>query len=66
MLEGVVKFFAVTRGFGFIIPSDGSAELFFGKDDCTGAVPTGGDKVTYDIGQSRKGPKATAVKKIGT
>ena len=28
MQEGTVKFFNVTKGFGFIVPANGDAEIF--------------------------------------
>ena len=60
-MQGTVKFFNESKGFGFIIPSDGSAEVFV---HVTGLVDSirENDSVTFDIEQGRKGINAVNVK----
>lgn len=60
-MQGTVKFFNETKGFGFITPIDGGAEVFV---HVSGLVDTirENDSVTYDVEQGRKGPNAVNVK----
>lgn len=54
------------RGFGFIAPEDGSADLFFHSTGCVGVEFNDlreGDKVEFEVGQSDKGPKAENVRR---
>ena len=64
MPTGTVKWFSDDKGFGFITPDDGSADLFVHHS----AIQTDGfrtlaegAKVTYDVESSEKGPKAANV-----
>lgn len=61
MSSGTVKFFNVSKGFGFITP-EGGADLFFHKTEIQGPEPKEGDKVEFEIGQGKKGPCATKVR----
>ena len=66
MTTGVVKFFNVTKRFGFIHPDDESKDVFVHE---TGLIPwtriNEGDKVEYELGTSDKGPIAVNVKLAG-
>lgn len=64
MAQGTVKWFNGEKGFGFITPDDGGADLFVHFSE----IQTGGyrsldegQKVSYTVAQGAKGPQATAV-----
>lgn len=63
MQEGTVKFFNETKGFGFIKPDDGGAEVFV---HATGLVDkiTQDDRVSYEVQDGKKGKNAVNVRKI--
>lgn len=61
---GVVKFFDVEKGFGFIQPDEDMDDLFFHKSACTDGVPYDRDRVEFKIGQGPKGLSAIHVKVI--
>ena len=66
-MEGTVKWFNDTRGYGFITPSDGSADVFV---HYTGIVGDGrktlqeGQKVEFEVTEGDRGPKAGEVKMV--
>ena len=64
MSSGTVKWFNADKGFGFITPEDGSDDLFVHHSE----IKTEGyatldedQKVTFEVGQGRKGPCANNV-----
>ena len=63
MPEGTVKFFNVTKGFGFITPADGSKDVFVHSSGVVDNIRDG-DKVTYELESTPKGPSAVNVKRI--
>jgi len=63
MSNGTVKFFNNSRGFGFIKPDDGSKDLFVHQNALTEEIAEG-DKVSYDVEESEKGPNAVNVKVV--
>ena len=62
MKTGTVKFFNVSKGFGFIATDGDNQELFV---HVTGLVDQirDGDKVTFDVAEGKKGLNAVNVKK---
>ena len=66
-MEGTVKWFNDSKGFGFITPTDGSSDVFVHQGDIQAEgfrSLSENDKVEFDLTQGEKGPKATNVKKI--
>ena len=64
MDTGIVEWFSSEKGFGFITPDNGGADLFVHHSEVkvSGyATLEEGQKVSYDIGEGRKGPCATNV-----
>ena len=67
MAEGTVKWFNDTKGFGFIESSDGQ-DVFVHQSEIQGEGYRSlaeGAKVTFELTQGEKGPKATKVQTIG-
>ncbi|HTE01923.1 MAG TPA: cold shock domain-containing protein [Mucilaginibacter sp.] len=61
--EGTVKFFNVTKGFGFISQSDDRSDIFVHS---TGLIDTirDNDRVQFDVEEGKKGLSAVNVKVI--
>ena len=67
MLQGTVKWFNDSKGFGFITPSDGSPDVFvhFSEIVADGFKSlTEGQKVEFETQPGPKGPRATGVRPV--
>ncbi|MBK8792146.1 MAG: cold-shock protein [Holophaga sp.] len=67
MAQGTVKWFNAEKGFGFITPDGGGADLFVHHS----AIQTQGfrtldenQRVNFEVTQGQKGPQAVNVTKI--
>ncbi len=63
MQEGKVKFFNLTKGFGFITPSNGGPEIFVHVSGLIEQIQEN-DKVGYEVENGKKGLNAVRVKLI--
>jgi CspA family cold shock protein len=65
MATGTVKWFNESKGFGFITPSDGSADVFVHFSAIVGdgfRTLAEGQAVTYEVEKGPKGLQATQVR----
>lgn len=61
MATGTVKFFNNEKGFGFITPENGGADVFVHISAVAyGSALHDGQKVSYELGQDRKTGKSKA------
>jgi len=62
--DGTVSWYDVDKGFGFITPESGGADVFVHVRALADGLPElgEGDRVTYDIVVSEKGPQARGVR----
>ena len=61
MQIGTVKFFNTTKGFGFIVPDDGSKDVFVhisAVERSELGYLTEGQKVQFEVQEDNRGPKA--------
>jgi CspA family cold shock protein len=65
MSEGTVKFFNRNKGFGFINGDDGKDYFVHETGLAQGVSIDEGDRVTFDVTEGDRGPKAENVKKAG-
>lgn len=69
MPEGTVRWFDPERGFGFLAPEDGSADLFVHVSEIVGDGGTRllreGQAVAYELGEGERGPQARRVRVTG-
>ena len=66
-LNGTVKWFNSTKGFGFIAPADGTKDVFVHFSGIVGnnfLTLNEGDRVAYNVQDSQRGPTAVEVEVI--
>jgi len=63
MVEGTVKFFNDMKHFGFIAGDDGKEYFVHSSGVKEGATIKEGDKVTFEVEQGERGPKAVQVER---
>jgi len=64
MTEGTVKFYNDTKRFGFIAGDDGKEYFVHESGLKEGTRIREGDKVSFEVVEGEKGPKAEQVEKI--
>ena len=67
MPQGTVKWFNADKGFGFITPDEGGADLFVHHTAIQGTgfkTLDENQRVSFEVGQGKKGPQATNVNKV--
>lgn len=64
MKSGVVKFFNEEKGFGFIVPQDGTADVFVHISGVVGQIREG-DAVEFNVENGKKGLNAVNVTVVG-
>jgi cold shock protein len=67
--QGTVRWFDPERGFGFLAPEDGSADLFVHVSEIVAEGPTRllreGQAVEFEVGEGDRGPQARHVRVTG-
>ncbi len=63
-MQGTVKFFNESKGFGFITPSNGGQDIFVHASGLQGIEIRDKDNVSYDVENGKKGLNAVNVKVI--
>ena len=63
MSNGTVKFFNISKGFGFITPDEGGKDVFVHASGLIDEINEG-DKVSYEVEEGPKGLNAKNVKVI--
>ncbi|MCU0422479.1 MAG: cold-shock protein [Bacteroidia bacterium] len=64
MQQGTVKFFNETKGFGFITPAEGGADIFVHSTGLVDRIREN-DKVQFETERGKKGINAVKVQRIG-
>lgn len=67
MAQGTVKWFNAEKGFGFIAPEDGSADVFVHYSEIQGngfRSLEENQRVEFEVGEGAKGPQAQGVTAI--
>ncbi len=64
MQEGIVKFFNEEKGFGFIVPDNGTEDVFVHISGLVSTDIRERDKVTFQTQNGKKGINAVNVQKV--
>ena len=67
MAQGTVKWFNAEKGYGFIAPEDGSADLFVHYSSIEGSGFKSleeNQQVEFEVGEGQMGPQAQAVRAL--
>ncbi len=67
MVQGAVKWFNDSKGFGFITPDDGSPDVFAHFSEIQGEgfkSLSEGQKVEFETQQGDKGPRAANIRPV--
>ena len=67
MATGTVKWFSTEKGFGFITPEDGGADVFahYSAIESNGYKSLDeGQKVQFEVAQGPKGPQAENIRPV--
>ena len=62
-MQGTVKFFNETKGFGFITPVDNSEDIFVHISGLVDEIREN-DKVSYEVAKGKKGINAVNVEVV--
>ena len=65
-INGKVKWFNSTKGYGFISPADGTKDVFVHSSAVKDAGLSGlaeGESITFDVEEGSKGPSAVNLQK---
>ncbi|MFY0626543.1 MAG: cold-shock protein [Reichenbachiella sp.] len=63
MMEGTVKFFNETKGFGFIKPSDSGEDIFVHSSGLVDQIREN-DSVEFEVERGKKGMNAVNVRVV--
>jgi len=63
-MNGTVKWFDAKKGFGFVAPEDGGSDVFVHFGDFVEGLKDlqAEDKVTFEVGETPRGRKASRVR----
>ena len=53
-LSGKIKWYHLTKHFGFLLSNENNKEFFFHINDCQGFSPQEGQEVEFEIGTDKK------------
>ncbi|WP_322746819.1 cold-shock protein [Cellulomonas sp. S1-8] len=64
--DGTVTFYDADKGFGFATPDSGGEDVFVHAKELSGVTGVSeGDRVTFDVAESDRGPQARNVRLVG-